>query len=214
MTLITKHQYLDRYPIDPTAERLILGTIHPHHHEKFLMPFFYGNELSIWKIFHAAFPEELSEPSDVGSVLAFLKKRKLTVSDTIISCERMNPTALDEDLKPILFNKTGLMESIKRSAITEILCTSGFGRNNAFGIFYRDILGLPLTKVIRTTREADLPISIFGRPVKVKALYSPARTAMMGIGRSRSYKAVKEQYAHLSKPVEAFRIDLYKQAVS
>lgn len=212
--MITNHQYLKIHPIDHRAERLILGTIHPHIHDNFLIPFYYGNELSIWKIFHAAFPDELSDPRNLKSVKSFLKGRKLTVSDTIISCERINPTALDQDLKPIKLHKEELINSIKQSSIREILCTSGFGKNNAFSIFYRDILGLSLTKEIRSRREVDLPESIFGRPVKVRALYSPARTANMGIGKSKLYKEVKERYAHLARPVEAYRVDLYKQAVS
>jgi len=178
------------------------------------MQFFYGNELSIWKIFHAAFPGELTDPGDLNAVQAFLKGRKLAVSDTIIRCERLNATALDKDLKPVLLHKTELIERIKNSAIKEILCTSGFGKNNAFRLFYSDILEMPLTTAIRKDREVDLPIPFFGRPVKIKALYSPARTALIGIGKSKLYQAEKNQFMHLNRPVEAFRINLYKKAVS
>jgi len=38
------HRYLALYPVDPTANAIILGTIHPHEHSKFLMDFFYGSQ--------------------------------------------------------------------------------------------------------------------------------------------------------------------------
>ena len=62
MKVITRHQHIDLYPIPKDSERLILGTIHPHHHEKFLLPFFYGNKNSIWEILSDAFPGLLPKP--------------------------------------------------------------------------------------------------------------------------------------------------------
>lgn len=211
--MITNHQYLDKYPVNRSAQKLILGTIHPHEHERFLMPFFYGNELSIWKILSKAFPGELVNPADLNIVKTFLLKRRIAVSDTIISCERIHPTALDEDLRPIQLNDD-IVTAIRNSSITEIYCTSGFGKNNAFKIFYQSILGLRISREIRQNREVDLPVGVFGRPVKVNVLYSPARTANRGISRSKAYQNVKDNYAHLEHPVDAFRIDLYKRAFS
>ncbi|WP_448104061.1 hypothetical protein [Pedobacter panaciterrae] len=205
--MITNHQYLFKFPIDPSAEKLILGTIHPHNHEKFLMQFFYGNELSLWKIFHNAFPSELPDPGNLRSVLVFLKNRKLTVSDTIISCKRLNPTALDEDLIPIKLNGKALKEGIMNSSIKEVLCTSGFNKNNAFKLFYCDILGLKLTSAIRKAKEIDLPLSIFGRPVKLRFIYSPSAYANRGIGNSPGYKVVREVLS-----VDQYRVTLYKKA--
>lgn len=109
--LITTHQYLIKHPIDFTAERLILGTIHPHFHKKFELQFFYGNERSLWKVFYEAFPDDLRDPGSLTNIQAFLKKRKMTVSDTSISCRRLSPTALDEDLEIIKDNKEVLIEA-------------------------------------------------------------------------------------------------------
>ncbi|MBK6965069.1 MAG: hypothetical protein IPH20_14305 [Bacteroidales bacterium] len=53
--MITIHQYLDKYPISRDSKKLIVGTIHPHDHENFGIPFFYGNRSSIWKILSEAF---------------------------------------------------------------------------------------------------------------------------------------------------------------
>lgn len=205
--MITNHQYLSKHPIDKEAKKLILGTIHPHNHENFLMDFFYGNELSIWKIFNRAFPQQLKDPSDLKSVLKFLKTKRLALSDTIMSCERSSPTALDNHLIPIELNRVSLLEQIKNSKISEILCTSGFDKNNAFRIFYCDILGLKLTSAIRKDKQIILPPSIFGRPIMVKFIYSPSRRALTGISGSKAYKAVKDVIS-----VDDFRVNIYREA--
>ena len=207
--LITNHKFLAKYPIDRTATKLLLGTIHPHFHEHFEMQFFYGNELTLWKIFQKAFPDDLKHPGNVNCVLSFLKNKKLAVSDTILQCERINPTALDKDLKIKKYNDFDLLETIENSNIQEILCTSGFGKNNAFKIFYNEILKLPLSKKIRDSREATIEFKNSKKQVKIKALYSPSRRANMGIGGSKGYKAVKNQMT-----VDQYRINLYKAAIS
>lgn len=133
--MITTHQYLKIFPISKDSTKLIVGTIHPHDHKTFRIPFFYGSVTSLWKILGQAFPNELVEPFHLQGILGFLEKRKISISDTIVKCERKNPTALDKDLIPIELNK-GIIEDIKNSQIAEILFTSGFGKNNAFKIFY------------------------------------------------------------------------------
>jgi G:T/U-mismatch repair DNA glycosylase len=204
--MITHHQYLIKYPVDPKATKLILGTIHPHYHEQFELQFFYGNELSLWNIFHQAFPDELPNPQSLEDVLKFLKNRKIAVSDTILQCERVNPTALDEDLRVIVHNDKILKDAITNSAISEILCTSAFGKNNAFKIFYCDILKQKLTANIRQTKEVILPETFFGRSIKVRAIYSPASTANRGIGKSPGYKAVENEMS-----TDQYRVALYKR---
>jgi hypothetical protein len=37
--ITTTHQYLDKYPISKDSEKLIVGTIHPHDHDNFTIPF-------------------------------------------------------------------------------------------------------------------------------------------------------------------------------
>jgi hypothetical protein len=46
----TRHQYLDKFPISADSEKFIVGTIHPHDYNNFIIPFFYGNVTSIWTI--------------------------------------------------------------------------------------------------------------------------------------------------------------------
>jgi len=134
----TTHQYLDEYPISSESEKLIVGTIHPHDHNSFAIPFFYGNVTSIWTLLSEAFPRDLQTPLTLEGILKFLKNKKISVSDTIRRCDRKNPTALDKDLVPIELNEQ-IVEDIRNSKIAEILFTSGFGKNNAFKLFYVDI---------------------------------------------------------------------------
>jgi hypothetical protein len=208
--MTTKHQYLDLYPISKESEKLIVGTIHPHDFENFPVPFFYGNVLSIWTILSDAFPDELSQPITLEKILVFLKNRKISISDTIKTCRRINPTALDDDLIPLELNHR-IKEDIENSNISEILFTSGFGKNNAFKLFYENILGLKITAEIKEKREVTLPKEVFGRPVKLIVLYSPSGASNIGISKSRLYLQNKDKYKGSKKPVYAFKVDYYRQ---
>jgi hypothetical protein len=209
----TTHQYLDKYPISRESKKLIVGTIHPHDHENFLLPFFYGNVLSIWTILSDAFPNELTQPLTLDKILVFLKTRNISVSDTISICDRTNPTALDEDLIPVELNRR-IKDDIKNSEIVEILFTSGFSKNNAFKLFYEDILGLTLSKSIKENREIILDKKIFGRPIKLIVLYSPSGASNVGISKSKLFLATKERYIKSKRPVYDFKVGYYREMFS
>lgn len=209
----TTHQYLDKYPILKESKKLIVGTIHPHDHENFYLPFFYGNVLSIWTILSDAFPHELTQPLTLDKILTFLKSRNISVSDTIKICDRTSPTALDEDLIPVELN-TSIKDDIKNSEIIEILFTSGFGKNNAFKLFYEDILGLTISKSIKESREIILDKEIFGRPIKLVVLFSPSGASNVGISKSKLFLATKENYINSKRPVYDFKVDYYRKMFS
>lgn len=198
--MTTQHQYLDHYPIDADRKLLILGTIHPHNVDDFQLPFFYGNRNSIWNILSDAFPGALAQPVTLAGILSFLQQRKIAVSDTIVQCSRKSATALDSDLVPELLNHA-LLDQIRQSEIERILCTSAFGKNNAFKLLYENILGQKLTPAIRTAREVMLTPDIFGRPVLVKALYSPSGSSNISLSKHPLYLGSKEKYAGSSRPV-------------
>lgn len=209
----TTHQYLTKYPISPDSEKLIVGTIHPHDHANFTIQFFYGNVTSLWKILGQAFPQEMDQPLNLQGILKFLKAKKISVSDTIVVCDRKNPTALDKDLIPIELNK-GIIDEIKKSKITEILFTSGFGKNNAFRLFYVNILGLKITPDIKQNREVIVDQTVFGRPVKLTILYSPSGSSNVGLSKSKLYLENKSKYNKSSRPVYDFKIDYYRNKFS
>ena len=131
------------------------------------------------------------------------------MSDTIWECERTTPAALDEDLIPTRLNHK-LKEQIRNSKIREVLFTSGFGKNAAFKLFYTDILGRSVTNIIRHEREVTLEPAIFGRPVRLRILYSPSGTANTGLVRSKAYLERKEEFQEFPAPVQAFKVDYYR----
>ena len=208
--MITEHQYLDKYPIKTDSKKLIVGTIHPHNYNSFTIPFFYGNTTSLWKILSEAFPDELSQPLTLEGILKFLEEKKISVSDTIRKCRRENSTALDKDLIPTELNNQ-ILDDIKNSKISEILFTSGFGKNNAFRLFYTDILGLKITKQIRENREVIVNNQKIGRPVKLTVLYSPSGSSNVGISKSKAYIANRGKYKDSNRPVHDFKVDYYQE---
>jgi len=208
--MITIHQYLDKYPISVDSEKLIVGTIHPHDHSSFIIPFFYGNVTSIWTLLSEAFPDDLKQPLTLNGILEFLKSKKISISDTIRKCKRKNPTALDKDLIPIELN-TQIKDDIKKSKISEILFTSGFGKNNAFKLFYVDILGQKITPEIKKNRQVTLDKELFGRPIKLTVLYSPSGSSNVPLSTSKIYLDNMHKYAKSSRPVYDFKVDYYRE---
>ena len=207
--MTTTHQYLDKYPISADSEKLIVGTIHPHDHDNFTIPFFYGNVTSIWTLLSEAFPNDLQRPLTLYGILKFLKSKKISVSDTIRKCDRKNPTALDKDLIPLELNKQ-IKDDIRKSKVSEILFTSGFEKNNAFKLFYVDILGLKITPEIRSNRQVMLDKELFGRPIKLTVLYSPSGSSNVPLSTSKIYLDNKHKYAKSSRPVYDFKVDYYR----
>jgi len=209
----TTHQYLDKYPISVDSEKLIVGTIHPHDHKSFAIPFFYGNVTSIWTLLSEAFPNDLKQPLTLEGILKFLKSKKISISDTIRKCDRKNPTALDKDLIPIELN-TQIKDGIRKSNVSEILFTSGFGKNNAFKLFYVDILGQKMTPEIKKNRKVNLDKELFGRPIKLTVLYSPSGSSNVPISTSKIYLENKHKYSNSSRPVYDFKVDYYRDNFS
>lgn len=203
--MISKHEHLDLYPIPSYAEKLILGTIHPAHTERFKIPFFYGNKASLWQIFSDAFPEELPYPLSLKKILDFLEKRKIAVSDTIKTCFRKKDTALDQDLEPIELNMD-LIAQIKASNIKEIYCTSVY----AFKLFYEGIMAEKITKEILKERQICFYSKRLARNLCLYILYSPSGAANVGLSNTALYKSQKEKYKNSTRPVYDFKVDYYK----
>ena|SRR5690348_9921175 len=132
------------------------------------------------------------------------------MSDMIWECKRTNSSALDNDLIPIRLNED-LPELIRNSNIREVFFTSGFDKNAAFKLFYRDVLKRPITKQIREDREVTLEAPLFDHPVRLRILYSPSGRAVTGLGSNAQYLAIRDQYQHLPTPVKAWRVDYYRQ---
>jgi len=213
MERVTRHLYLDKYPVSPLAEKLIVGTIHPHDASQFMLPFFYGNRLSIWKILQQAFPEDFDSELSLESILHFLDKHHISMSDTIRECRRTNESALDQDLIPTRLNWE-LLDQIRQSKVHEIFFTSGFQKNNAFKLFYVDMLGQKITHEIRHNRELELPADLFGRSLKLTILYSPSGAANRAWAQTPIWKANQHKYDGSPTPLHDFKVDYYRNKFS
>ena len=186
----THHQYLylDSFPVDPGARAIIIGTIHPHERDEFVMDFFYGSRCSIWTILAEAFPGKLQDPTLLIAVRQFLARYNITMSYTIRSCQRLTNTALDAHLMPPVYN-TSLVEQIKNSSIEQVFFTSGASKNCALRTFYTGVLKYKyLPTIVAKSKMGHLPVDIFGRKIGYTVLYSPATTADRGIKKSKRYK--------------------------
>lgn len=208
--MITVHEYLDRYPVSPESLRVVVGTIHPHDTSRFKIPFFYGSKLSLWELLDRASDGEIGRPITLEGVLRFLKRHKISMSDTVRECRRKTSTWADNDLEPICLN-TELLKQIRDSRIKEVLFMSGFGKTNAFKLFYVDMLGRRITPKIRKDREITLEKSVFGRSVKLSILYSPSGAANIALAQSEIYRERQTDYADSPTPVYDFKVDYYRE---
>jgi G:T/U-mismatch repair DNA glycosylase len=211
---IITHKFIDQHPVRPTDRVLFLGTLYPKDVERFVIPFFYGNSNTLWRILSKAFPEELAQPDKLEEVLGFTRHHNIAVSDVIAKGYRKKTRSGDADLVAIEYNHD-LISQIKNSEIETIICTSGNHSKGSFGIFTRKILNFPLRdKSIDLQKGINLPTLIFKRTVVLKALPSPSGAANAGIATSRVFKKWQKRQAGKSNRVSDYRIACYKKALT
>ena len=186
----TKHKYLNEINVRSDDKSLILGTIHPHQTNNFLIDFFYGNKNSIWNILSEAFSG--LDLSSKEKIIAFLKWNNIWISDMVQECERENgKVTQDKELTNIILNTNQISESLINSEIKTIFFTSGFSKNNAaklFCDFYK------IKPVLNEKREFFISKEKFGKVIKGIVLFSPSGRANIGITRNKKYLEQKEQY--------------------
>jgi hypothetical protein len=210
--LLEDHKFIDIYPIKSTSKHLIIGTIHAPYNNNFLLDYFYGSSLSLWRLFHDAFPEIDLNPQSLDSVLSFLDRNEISMTDTIKTCHRKKPgSALDKDLIPTVFNES-MIDSIINSDIMHLYFTSGFDQHGAFKFFYTGVLKNPYMKDwMKANKEFNLEIDN-KKTVTCHILISPSDTATRSIGRIEEYKANKEFYMNTHYPPSyAYKIARYRE---
>ena len=206
--ILSRHQYKDLYPVSPDDEYLILGTLHPHRTERFIVPFFYGNKNSIWNILDSAFDGRYAL-NNLPNILLFLRQNRIWVSDMVAESRRPSESSTrDDEMTDIVFNTDQIGSGIRNSRIHTILFTGGFGKNGAATLFVQ-AFGLKKPEIVQ--REFRLETSLFGRSIRCVLLYSPSGQANVGIVRSPEYKAQADVYASYQHPVARFRIDRYRE---
>ena len=210
MPVTTYHQYIDNHPAKNDDKRMILGTIHPHACQNFKIPFFYGNEASLWNILEDAFPQY--NFSNKESILKILNEHNLWVSDIIKKCDRANEKVVtDDQLFNIVSNEEQISDALIYTKIDTIYLTSRFGKNNA-GKIFTDVFNLDYRSTFSDiTSEFYIPARKFGREIRCVALYSPSGSANIGISCSKTYLANFPYYQQFKHPVKQFKTDFYKE---
>lgn len=204
----TKHKYINENAVKRDDTSLILGTIHPHQTDDFLIDFFYGNINSIWNILAESFPKYNFDSKE--NIKNTLQLNNVWISDIILECDRENEKVTqDKELKNLKLNVDKIEESIKNSKIKTIYFTSGFGKNNAAKLFCNYF---NIKAELNKKREFIIPEEVFGREIKGIVLFSPSGQANIGISRNKQYLEQKEKYIYYKNPVSRFKTDFYYDA--
>lgn len=204
----SNHQYIDKNPVKATDSALILGTIHPHRTDDFMIDFFYGNKNSLWNILSLAFPN--LDFKTVTGIHKTLSDSNIWISDMIRSCERDHEKITqDRLLKNLVLNKDQIDNGIKESKIETIFFTSGFGKNNAAKLFC-DAFEIKIPN--KKEREFEIEENIFNRKIKGVILFSPSGQANVGIKKNKIFIENEYKYKNHKTPINQFRIDAYMEA--
>ena len=209
--ILTKHLYISKYPINQFSKSLILGTIHPHNDanniSNFKIDFFYGNKNSLWTILSEAKNIRLDT---LNEILKFLAQNKISISDMILECERLNDkVTADKDLQNLVVNQN-LKNEILKSDIETIYFTSAFNKNNAAKLFF-DLFELQNQIPINWKNTYEINIDFFGKKIKCVILLSPSGASNIGISKSKIYLDKRKEYIKFKTPVKQFKIDFYKE---
>jgi G:T/U-mismatch repair DNA glycosylase len=133
---LEQHPYLQDGEIQ-YKEKLILGSFpvyactNPDTNEKRqiradngTIRFFYGSSRSsFWYLYSLLVDNQITLPPDPNVILKSLKKKGISITDTILSCERIDYSALDKDLRRKKYNISGIQDLIT-NGVTKIICTS------------------------------------------------------------------------------------------
>lgn len=201
------HKYIDKNQVKESDTALILGTIHPHRTDEFIIDFFYGNKSSLWNILSQAFPT--LEFNSIEKIQKTLSHSNIWISDMIRSCEREDEKVTqDKLLKNIELNADQIRAGIENSKIDTIFFTSGFGKNNAAKLFI-DAFGIKIKN--KKERIFEIEEHIFKRKIKGVILFSPSGQANIGISKNKVFLEQKDKYTS-NTPVNEFKIAVYQDA--
>jgi len=193
-----------------TDTRMIVGTIHPHNHNDFLIPFFYGNVGSFWDILHNAYPHHNMDSFD--SINKMLRENNVWITDIIRQCDRESAAVTDDkSLYNIVLNTEQIRNALQNSQIDTVYFTSRFGKNSAASLFTQ-AFGIDHKQSFDEAKsEFIVPESYFGRKIKCVVLYSPSNAANIGISRCLPYRSRHQHYQQFKAPVKQFKIDFYRE---
>ena len=209
--MVTKHPWLELYPIDKNSERLIIGT-HPPMPYMGEMKFFYGNMFEFWRLLTSVYKNDslfTKDKPDLVKIKAFLKKYKFSITDLVYKTDGKK-FSIDQDMNVLELNPY-LLNWLKDSNIKEIYFTSFSGKNGALPLFKKwlkvNFGNKVKIKPIEKWDNYSTYIKIDDLTYKLVRLYSPSPSARKGIGASQVFK--NYLIDNPGSDVDAFRIDLY-----
>lgn len=86
--------------------------------------FFYGSSKNkFWGLYHEYIDSDVIVPVSKTAALKSLRKKKIAISDIIVSCRRRNKSALDSDLNDKEYN-VEMIQIMIQNGVTKVLCTS------------------------------------------------------------------------------------------
>lgn len=186
---------LEQHPYKPyipkNATRLIVGNFpigkfsNPdrfHERKEGEMDFYYGGKTNrLWRLLGQCYNREMIT---VNQIKNFLKEEGFGLADVLLSCRRIDGSALDTALYDKTYNYE-LADLIQKKGITELFFTS----KHVASEFKKHIGRFPDLKHV--------------------VLISPSPTAVRGLAKNREYLSLKKMYKDLS--IEEFRLMKYKE---
>jgi hypothetical protein len=105
-----------------------------------------------------------------------------------------------------------MKNQIITSSIEHLYFTSGFGKNNAFRLFYIEVLKNPFVEDYWKERK-EFPLKIDDRKtVTCHILISPSDSSNRAVGRYSDYKVNKQLYMNrMYPPTYAYKIARYQE---
>lgn len=192
MDILEDHPYKPFIPCGST--KLIVGNFpigkfsNParfHEQKEGEMDFYYGGAANrLWSLLGASFNVELD---DIKSIKTFLEDHHFALADILLSCRRLNGSALDTALYDKTYNYE-LKNIIEDKNFKELIFTS----KHVYREFKKHIGKFPDKKHI--------------------VLISPSPTAARGLARNKEYLALREQNPHFT--IQEFRLMKYRQVFS
>jgi G:T/U-mismatch repair DNA glycosylase len=192
MDLIEYHPYKPFIPLQ--SRKLIVGNFpigkfsNParfHERKSGEVDFYYGGATNkLWRLLSKCFGRPLTNIKEIKS---FLKDHHFALADILLSCRRMNGSALDTALYDKTYN-TDLRKMIEKENFEELLFTS----RHVYTQFRKHIGKFP--------------------HIKQTILISPSPTAVRGLVKNKEYLELKKKNRDLS--IEEFRLMKYKQIFS
>jgi len=124
------HPWLHQYPIEKSAEFLILGT-HPPMPYSGRLEYFYGNMGEVWRILDCVYPGEnlfIDCGARYPEILEWQQKYRIAITDLVESTNG-EPFSTDDQMQGIQLNKQ-LAAQLAQSKVHTIYFTSFGGTNS------------------------------------------------------------------------------------